>query len=740
VSEILGRRVWRVAVTALVVLLLAAGLASASVSGRWSWSSPRLVDHHAPPGTRYALSGVSCASRSLCVAVGGYGSVQWSTDPADGAASWRAAVVDEGAGPLATATNIDDVSCASVSLCVAVDASGNALVSRRPSGGARAWKLSEIDPRGGGALLAVSCVSRALCVAADSAGRVLSTRDPADVGRPWKRVVVPAQMTSLACPSVALCVGADSSGDVAVSTDPTGGARRWKVIRLVSGSGLTVSYRAAVSCPSVSLCVAAIGSEVLFSSDPAGGASAWQMTYRIPGITPNGFGGLACATSTSCVAFTTAGGYVDSAEPAGGQGAWMSGSLSSAFMSTIRVVCPARALCVGVGQTLILTSAAPVGGGAAWMIGTPPGGYNSIEGLRCPSARLCIGFDNAGNVLTSTRPADGERGWSLAHVDPSPIVDLVCPSAALCVALDQAGYVLTATRPAGGVSAWTRSQIPGDNSRPFGLACPSASLCVAVGGGIGDVIVSSDPTGGGQRWVIQTIDTSSFPCGGNHPVTPTYCAADLTAIACPNRSLCVAVDSNGNAVISTDPAGGARTWTTRLVDPDSNPAQNDNPLQFIACPSASFCAAADFQGNIVSSRDPANAPVWNVAAVTSSYGFLGDFACPASTLCIGIDNNHAVTSTTPAGPARAWKRFPIGTTAFPAGYTAGYVTCLSRSFCAADDESPMVATSTDPARGTTAWRASQADPNSVTALACASTSLCLAADAQGNITTGKRLN
>jgi hypothetical protein len=264
-------------------------------------------------------------------------------------------------------------------------------------------------------------------------------------------------------------------------------------------------------------------------------------------------------------------------------------------------------------------------------------------------------------------------------------------------------------------------------------------LCVGLGGGVGDVIVSTDPTGGGQSWKVEKVDTSSLPCGGNHPVTPTYCAGALGAISCASRSLCVAVDSNGNAVISTDPGGGVATWDTQAIDPDSNPSQQYDPLQFISCPSASLCVAADFVGNILSTREPAAANPWNIAAVTSSYGFLGDFACPAAKLCIGIDNNEAVLSRDAASPVGAWKTFPIGLKPRPAGYTAGDVTCVSSTFCAADDGGSTVAISTKPASGTTAWKASRADPRGIDALACASTFVCVAADALGDLTTGKKV-
>ena len=735
----LWRRTCVVGAIAWMVLAVSATGAGATTAPRWAWSPPRLVDHRAPLGARYELDGVSCTSRSLCVAVGDYGSIEWSTDPAAGAASWQAAEIDKAADTPENPTNVNAVSCASPSVCVAVDAHGNALISRDPAAGARSWRATQIDR--GGQLTAVSCPSPGLCVTGDSSGRVFSSRHPSATGSSWRRTRLPAALTSVSCPSAALCVGTDRAGDVVSSTDPGDSRPRWRVTPVVGKLGLTISYRPEVSCPSASLCVAAIGTEVLVSTDPAGDASAWRLTYRIPGFTPVGFGALSCPTTSACVALTTAGGYLESADPAGGQTAWGGerlgpvGKLDPAG-AHVEIACVSRSLCVAVNGVQVVTSTTPLAAVPAWAIGTPRGGYNSVGGLQCPGRRLCVGFDNAGNVLTSTHPADGAHSWSLAHVDSRPIVKLVCPSSTLCVAFDARGGLLSTRDPARGRAAWRHSSLAGVSTQPADLICPSTRLCVAIAGGRGEVYVSTDPAGGAQHWMAQTIDTTALPCGGNHPDPPGTCPADLTAIACPDRSLCVAVDSLGNAVISTDPAGGAGTWRTQPIDPDANPDQQYDPLQFIACPSRSLCAAADFIGNIITTQTPAGGAPWRVAPVDSAYGFLADFTCPSPAMCLGITNNKLFASRRPGGPAPAWRNFSIHIPPLSPEDDAGEITCLSTRFCAAQDGGPEISISTDPARGTVAWRAARADPRTITALACASPSLCVAADNQGYLTTG----
>lgn len=45
-------------------------------------------------------------------------------------------------------------------------------------------------------------------------------------------------------------------------------------------------------------------------------------------------------------------------------------------------------------------------------------------------------------------------------------------------------------------------------------------------------------------------------------------SAELTGVACPSSGLCVAVDSYGNVVTTTNPTGGASAWTTQNVKPN----------------------------------------------------------------------------------------------------------------------------------------------------------------------------
>jgi hypothetical protein len=175
-----------------------------------------------------------------------------------------------------------------------------------------------------------------------------------------------------------------------------------------------------------------------------------------------------------------------------------------------------------------------------------------------------------------------------------------CPSASLCVAGDGAGNILSSTNPTGGPIAWSIAGVL-SNESIGGVSCPSISLCVAVGGK--DVLTATDPSGGASA------GTKTTPDQGNY----------FGAVSCPSVSLCVAgdsnvaSDSNGKILTTTNPTGGASAWTNARV---ARPDPNGNSLTGVSCPSVSLCIAADRNGNILTSTAPTGgANPWTSAAV-----------------------------------------------------------------------------------------------------------------------------
>ncbi|HYZ82715.1 MAG TPA: hypothetical protein VE571_15670, partial [Solirubrobacteraceae bacterium] len=111
--------------------------------------------------------------------------------------------------------------------------------------------------------------------------------------------------------------------------------------------------------------------------------------------------------------------------------------------------------------------------------------------------------------------------------------------------------------------------------------------------------------------------------------------APLNAISCPSAQLCLAVDGNGDLVSSSNPTGGAATWTTTDIDGGS---LGFNGLTAISCPSSTFCAAVDLMGNVLTTTTPGTATArWTVTAVTADP--LSGISCPSAGLCVAVDQS-----------------------------------------------------------------------------------------------------
>ena len=78
----------------------------------------------------------------------------------------------------AGAVNLSGVSCASTTLCLATDRHGNVYLTATPATTTTAWTKTAID--GTTALNAISCPSTTLCVAVDATGDVWTSTTPAN--------------------------------------------------------------------------------------------------------------------------------------------------------------------------------------------------------------------------------------------------------------------------------------------------------------------------------------------------------------------------------------------------------------------------------------------------------------------------------------------------------------------------------------------------------------------------------
>jgi hypothetical protein len=416
------------------------------------------------------------------------------------------------------------------------------------------------------------------------------------------------------------------------------------------------------------------------------------------------------------------------------------------------VSCPSVRLCVGVDDFGdLITSAHPTGSGSSWKLVATKAG--SLTGVSCPSARLCVAVGKGGDVLVSKHPRT--RAWSIAHVGAGDFGGVSCASASLCVAF-QGAQVFVSAEPVDGQHPWrvayTDSSACATTSGCAEVAlravsCPSRSFCAAVDDA-GNVITSTDPTGGSNAWQIAHVDRFvGLPpsCG---PFTGACGQASLLSVSCPSRSLCVATDSAGNVLTSTRPTAGSRAWRAAHVDGPSAPPGYALPgpckklsgcagfITSLSCPSARLCLAADPWGVVFVSRRPTRgASAWRAVQPANSYQLVG-ISCPSAALCVAVKSRSALVSTRPTDRRAAWRIRRIKTRGLT-GLSA--VSCPSVSLCVAGDERGHLIASTDPPGGANAWtlQYTQPPPSSgscvfgecpavISALSCGVESSCVA--------------
>jgi hypothetical protein len=264
------------------------------------------------------------------------------------------------------------------------------------------------------------------------------------------------------------------------------------------------------------------------------------------------------------------------------------------------------------------------------------------------------------------------------------------------------------------------------------ISCPSTALCVAVDGA-GNVVTSTDPTGGAGAWAVAKIDSSQTQNN-----TDNAGAVLDRSVSCPSTAMCVAVDAAGNALVSTQPAGGAVAWTNIHIDTNrsfgctAGGLTCQTPLVSVSCPSTSLCAAVDFSGNILTSGSPTTPGSWSSTSATGGrLGSLWGISCPVVGFCATVDGaaDHAITlnpSIPTAQGVRALAESLYG------------VWCQSPSLCLASVETHAgisgLLGSFNPAAPAATWSLSSL--GGITGLACLSSSLCVAGDDEGNVAAG----
>jgi hypothetical protein len=657
---------------------------------------------------RRAVAGLLVAAAVLAVGAG----------PAAGAdaPAWSSPALVDHAPPFATSHDTMAISCPSETLCVAVDAAGNAVTSHDPAAATPTWSLPGVVDPNGAFLTAVSCPSTSLCVAVGDLGTVMISRNPAADAPTWSAPVTidpvpdatpPNGLNSLSCPSTSLCVAVNNVGDAIVSTNPAADTPVWtRTPAHIAAHGLN-----SVSCASTALCVAVDNQGgLVITTNPTAATPTWK-PYVDVDVDAAGhvLNGISCPSTTLCVAVDDAGNVLTSTNPTAVTPSW---SVTQASTDALRAVsCPSSALCVAVGNVgNLVVSTAPAA--SAWVQKGGIGAGNHLVALACPTAALCIALPQFGGTATwSTTPGGSSTSWTaLRQIDGiNSFSAVACPAETLCVAVDNAGHMARTRNPAAVAPAWELTSQQGSFTD---ISCPSTELCVA-GRSNRPPLVSTDPGAATPTWVPE------FPSAGF-----------LLRVSCPTTTFCLAVNSQGQFTVTTtpgqphDPDDLTPQWSdaAALPDPDSNPG----PPVAISCPTASLCAVAGRSGNVwITTSAGAAAPTWSVTADPTGFAVLSDISCPTAERCIATDLlARAYVSTNPAAATPAWSvsQDPVGT----------LVDCRTASFCITT-RGPYTAFSTDPFASSPSWTPQLTGllTSLLTGVSCASPDVCAAIDDSG---------
>jgi hypothetical protein len=345
-------------------------------------------------------------------------------------------------------------------------------------------------------------------------------------------------LARLGLAALVLCVTAPAAAAASTAAVPLDWATPYTVEGALAPGLRHVFLWDVVCLPATTRCLAvgnsrSDGPEIFVSADPRAPGRPWTATKLGPSnwvVTS-----LACPSASFCVAY----GYQNtstgetfgtpvawtSSDPTGPTQAWIPEALDGAATdSTYNMLsCPTAQLCAAITFNGLLVSTNPAGGAGAWTLTATPDTFS----VDCPSTALCVAVGDDG-ITTSTDPAD-PAAWRTAR--GRVLRSLACPTPSFCVTASDP-QLLASSDPAN-PDSWHAVPAPSDVGVDA-LACAAPDLCAGASQ-IGFTYSSAQP---GTRW--------------NAPPPPyRRDGAMITGMACPSRTLCVAVDSSGRALVGT---------------------------------------------------------------------------------------------------------------------------------------------------------------------------------------------
>ncbi len=202
----------------------------------------------------------------------------------------------------------------------------------------------------------------------------------------------------------------------------------------------------------------------------------------------------------------------------------------------------------------------------------------------------------------------------------------------------------TPTAAAAASSSWgTPTPVDPNGGVITSVSCPASNFCMAVDSD-GNAMLWN-----GSTWSVPELVDSS--------------GAHLYSVSCPSASFCMAAGSGGYGVGYID-----GQWTKpQVIDPSGG----GFGITSVACVSQAFCMAVDGSGNALSW----DGSTW-LAPLSIDPGSGGmSVSCPSSSFCIAVDDNGRVVQYVAGAWGRPQDILP--------GEILSDISCASPSFCLA---------------------------------------------------------
>jgi hypothetical protein len=187
----------------------------------------------------------------------------------------------------------------------------------------------------------------------------------------------------------------------------------------------------------------------------------------------------------------------------------------------------------------------------------------------------------------------------------------------------------------------------------------------------------------------------------------------LAAVSCPSASFCVAANVEGDAFTYNGSSWSAKS----LID--------NGGITAVSCGSVSFCVAVDEEGDALTYNGSSWSAPSNIDGVSTNFmSILPSVSCPSASFCVAVDiRGNALTYNGSSWSAPSH----IDATA-----DLNWVSCESASICVAVDLGGNIL-----AYNGSSWTAPTDidDAAVIQATSCASTTFCVAIDKGGNALT-----